>query len=1768
MNIVKRSFKFILVLFICLTSIYNLPLNIKAEDEVFLETVPEGTFKENTAKVLTQFISKTNDCSVNENEGVVELSKNDEGDHFALLDEEKMYKSFIYEADVEFVEGDDTGKAAGLTLIRNKENISDSSWFAGNVAPNDSNNTARFFRVGSADGNVINSNIDTSDMNLEGKNHLKITMNENGVYTYALTDNAGVQKEVSGKYDDWYGAYLGLITFKAKAKFSSIKVTDLAQKEASYFSSANNNVENNGGDNARLVTEKLYKSFTFEADAKVMGEGDGSAALILSRNKSNLLENWMGMNFHKEENVIKLFNNGTNNITLSGQTEKGFDFDKTIHLSLNVNESGEVSFKVTDFDGTISSGNTRIENWQGAYLGLLSFKSTVNFSNVSIIDHSLNDTTNFKTDLVNLQAKSGNWSVNTNGLNGSIVDGDAIVLSDSDVDDFVYEADVKFNENRGAASIIFHSNDDISNRNMYVANINGESGEARLFKFENGNAIDIAKSIFVEKTENNEYHLKVVMIGKHIVYYINGQLVINTADYTVDNGTAADINSHYGQNDAILSGKLGLMTWNGNVSYQNVKYTEITEANTPQLTDLTINNDASEIDKQIDFMKGQYVYIGYVKNKVTSVSLRAQTGNGSKVVATNSNGEIVDINNLPVNVGKNIYTLTVTNSKAKVIYKVQLHRCQPDENYYNEDYRGQYHYSVKDGWANDPNGMVYFNGTYHLFYQFYNDTTWGPMHWAHATSSDLIHWEEQPIALYPDEYGSMYSGCAVVADHNTAPDVFAENEEGIVLLITANGTNGSDGQRVIMAYSKDGITWEKKEDAKVLLDWTEDTSIENENDRKAFRDPKVFRYDNKWFMVIAGGPLRIYSSEDLINWNLESSYPNLHTECPDLYPLKTENGEVKWVLDRGGRFYKVGDFKVVSGKYRFVPDDNYVAPWYQDKDENDLNRESNYLGDNSYENGYLIDGIMNFGRDYYAAMTYYVSDFGTSGNVKTPNLIAINWMNTWDDYCRDVANKTGNDVFNGTFNLQVKLSLTKDSTNKYLLVQTPIEEYEKLRDTDNVITKNNITVTADNDLFEDFNMSSYEIVANIKPEKGTKEVGFNVRVGNGQKTEIKYNFETETISIDRSKSGIILSNKFAEVDSQSNVVKNDDGSIDLHIYVDRASVEVYSKQNTVSGAVQIFPDLVSNGLEVFANEGNAEADISVYPLKSIWQNKTIVDRPIGIGTSKDNCNLYVDDSEEITAWVSPMEANQEIEAVSNNESIVKVKVVDNKITINGVANGKTSIRISSKKDNNIFKEIPIAVYENNFISNVGNMSAVNGNWIIDNTVYNGSYHDNAFLLTDEKIKDDKYIYQTDLTYTNGIVNFIFNAQSKDVYQGCYAVQIKDNEEVRLFDFKGDHTFKNVSGLQRTHDGKYNVKIIKENNVIKVVINGTEYINYEITDSNRMYENGYAGFGIYNSTLASFENFIIRNERFAELETLINDSTKYIEADYTKGSYSVYKGLINEATKKLEDGKTTSAQVEQLIMDIDIAFKNLISVKELKELIADFEAIDNSLYNQDSWEKFMERINVAKTLINKENVTKLELDIMLEVLDKERNLLVLKEIQELSTSNNQIKLIGQFAENVFLSVSEIVGNDFDNILENITNNKALKNKVLALLFEINLIHNDVEYLPNGNFLIKIKLDKWLLSKEGLQIVYISDDNTVSLLDSYIENDYICFETSHLSKYGIVYSVVTTEEIDSEVNNKTKVETNKEEVVTGDTTSQGMLLLMLILSGAFILKKRKI
>lgn len=955
--------------------------------------------------------------------------------------------------------------------------------------------------------------------------------------------------------------------------FSSISPSLIEVDESKYTVT----VESNGDNHLVLYDglETAAKDFMLEADVRILAsdeENTQCAALLFGvESKKTPTWKWYGANIDtsRQENpdLFRLF--GPEIDTNSGGEMGDIDIEAPLHLKLEVAANGDFTYSFGNAGSEeLRSINGTIPNWMGGYVGILTYRTRAEFSNIKFEDRTVSNKFSvatskndaFKTDFESMTAYDGVWEIREKGLySNSDNQGNTYLYSKKKGNNFVYSADITFLQNTGTASLLFRSSDDKSLKNGYVFSIDGGSNICRLARRQDGCTYPLTDDREIKPASNGKYELKVVAIDSWISCYVNDVLIASTGDYVLQPGDK-------GQSTFLSEGYFGLQNLGGEMIFQNAVITEINDSFTPLIKNITVSSSAGTVEESSQYIPTNPVIIQYVKNNAKTVNIEPSAiDKNAKVTVQDENGNIyADGKQIPVKEGSNVLSVISTatgdaGTTASVTYRVNVYRRQADDKYYKEAYRDQYHYSVKDGWANDPNGLVYFNGTYHLFYQFYTDNKWGPMHWAHATSKDLLSWEEKPIAFYPDANGAMFSGC-IVADTENTSGLFSTDKGGLVALITADG----NGQRIKIAYSEDeGTTWTKLD--KIAADWTDDPLCTQD-----FRDPKVFRWEGKWFMVVAGGPLRIYSSDNLLEWTCESTYADLHTECPDLYPLQAEDGTLKWVLSRGGRYYKTGDFKAVNDHWTFIPDEAYVSE----------------------------DGIMNFGSDSYAAMTYYIQDFGTSKNPTLPEIIELNWMNTWEDYC-NLVGETLHQNFNGTFNLNLKLGIiTEDGI--YKLTQMPIKAYRTLRNEKEAVILEDVKISKHNTLLSDFSGDCYEIVSTFTPAKGTKEVGFCLRTGKKEETLVIYNLKTETLSINRSNSGVIISDKFAEVNSQS-VSKNADGTIDLHIFVDRASVEVFSKNYTVAGANQIFPDASSLGLEVLVKGRAAKADIAVYPLENIWQ---------------------------------------------------------------------------------------------------------------------------------------------------------------------------------------------------------------------------------------------------------------------------------------------------------------------------------------------------------------------------------------------------------------------------------------------------------------------------------------------------------------------------------------------------------------------------------------
>lgn len=311
-------------------------------------------------------------------------------------------------------------------------------------------------------------------------------------------------------------------------------------------------------------------------------------------------------------------------------------------------------------------------------------------------------------------------------------------------------------------------------------------------------------------------------------------------------------------------------------------------------------------------------------------------------------------------------------------------------------YRPAVHFTPPANWMNDPNGMVYINGEYHLFYQYYPSAPhWGPMHWGHAATRDLLHWEHLPTALYPDELGCIFSGSCVL-DKDNVSGFGSTDKPPLIAVYTSHHTETHHEQQSI-AYSLDYIHFEKYYGNPVITG-------EGKTD---FRDPKVFWNPVKkcYSLVLAAGEnVEFYSSPNLKDWEKTGEFQaGIHglggiCECPDCFPLKTEEGE-KWVL-------------IIS---------MILPPEEIGKHNNAYDRMSHitqyYIGTfdgntftDTEESGFPL--LPDFGTDNYAAVTFQ----------NLEEKVMIGWADNWD-YAAKAP--TQNDGFRGKMTLAREMKLVK-----------------------------------------------------------------------------------------------------------------------------------------------------------------------------------------------------------------------------------------------------------------------------------------------------------------------------------------------------------------------------------------------------------------------------------------------------------------------------------------------------------------------------------------------------------------------------------------------------------------------------------------------------------------------------------------------------------------------------------------------------------------------
>lgn len=434
-----------------------------------------------------------------------------------------------------------------------------------------------------------------------------------------------------------------------------------------------------------------------------------------------------------------------------------------------------------------------------------------------------------------------------------------------------------------------------------------------------------------------------------------------------------------------------------------------------------------------------------------------------------------------------------------------------------EKYRPSYHHAPERGWMNDPNGLFFKDGVWHLYYQ-YNPygSMWGNMHWAHSTSTDLVHWQQQPVALAPDAWGTMFSGSCVVDHNNTA----GFGKDAIISMYTSSRPTpfGGDVQAQCIAYSNDG--------GKTFTKYVGNPVITDE--KKDFRDPHVFWNEEAgfWNMILAAGQeMQIYSSANLKDWKYESSFGHEYGnhggvwECPDLMKMNVKGtNKEKWMLicniNPGGPFggsatqYFIGEF---DGHTFTCEDEPSETKW------------------------------MDYGKDHYATVTF--------DNAPEGRRCAIAWMSNWQ-----YANQVPTKQFRSANSIVRDLGLFEYNGETYCSI-TPAKE---------MLAARGARVSQPTE--------ACEIVVTLK---GDAQI--TLRNAKGERVVMTYDDQEETFDMDRRRSGnVSFSDAFPVATSSPTYGK----VRQLRIFVDRCSVEAFDGDGKMCMTNLVFPTVPYDRLTI------------------------------------------------------------------------------------------------------------------------------------------------------------------------------------------------------------------------------------------------------------------------------------------------------------------------------------------------------------------------------------------------------------------------------------------------------------------------------------------------------------------------------------------------------------------------------------------------------------
>ncbi len=798
------------------------------------------------------------------------------------------------------------------------------------------------------------------------------------------------------------------------------------------------------------------------------------------------------------------------------------------------------------------------------------------------------------------------------------------------------------------------------------------------------------------------------------------------------------------------------------------------------------------------------------------------------------------------------------NSKVKFD---DIYYGKSDYSYYTELYRNQYHFSQYAHWNNDPNGLVYYDGYYHLFYQHHPFSNyWSDMYWGHARSKDLAHWELLPIALFPDEdwgegTGFMWSGTAYEyrLGDSAAIDAlnwFPEGEgNGLISFYTRDG--GRQDQ-MIMSSDDGGMTWTKRK----MIPQDVATGHDGIFHKVACRDPKVFPVatdengkTTAWGMALTGqqeNRVWFLKSTNLLDWSYAGQFAADVPECPDLVTLTADDGETYTVLSLSGREYIVGKIFYDGESITFTDKDGGAI------EKSDFQR-------------------MDFGTDSYATQTFSIRDTESDYFGST---VSISWFAGVPADTDSGIYANARKVWNGSgMTIPAIWGLAKEGDG-YILTQTPVVKDSEAFNKTNLITVNKQVVNAEGEnILKDVNTHIFEMLLSID-NPNNEAISIKINVSDDEYTEIGWNRE-EGYFVDRrftSSAGLVIKDYHFRYTSGP----RDFGSQDFYILSDNGGVEVFCDDFKIPFYLLTLASPYSVGAEFSVSGEVTVESLELNEIASVWRTGEVVDGETVLYVSDETVELdtSITKEKQVTAYST---SDQEIKwELVEGSDVVSLENTTGGVILKALKAGKATLLVSC---GNQRKKIEVTVYQGTPDTDISfsGEGIVSGSWLAKGSeIIAYTPAGDGYILSSESASD----FNSSVSFSLEAVAaaFIFRA-SEDMSE--YIIFNYDNNEkiVKMWSQNGE------IGRAAAHD------VNTSNVVLRVEAKGTSvkaYINGRLVIDTVLGENepkeGFFGLNVYSGK-ATFKSVVNFNGNYTYdgtgSLTVVGDSKQMITTLYNK-----------------------------------------------------------------------------------------------------------------------------------------------------------------------------------------------------------------------------------------------------------------------------------------------